>query len=279
MVKTCFCQKDSLRSLSGNLININCVSCMRIMRFTTFSILNSAVLILAHLCLVSGQEVPGRSTGQNGYKGLTAGYSYGLSGDDFYENPSSIKSTINGFGFSEAVSDDLHVSSTLWQHYVISHTARLEYSFPSFIRDMQVHFGGLFRRESAERYAEVFYKPPYVFSGMDVTGHGGGLYAGIGHYPQIGRFRILTKLSLAYFNFTREYLYYFYLDPQQAGFPVEYSQREKTFASGPAAMIRAGVSYQLGTFKIAPLMHYLMMWDKKNNYGGIGIGAEVTFVY
>lgn len=235
-------------------------------------------ILIAVCTLGSGIILSAQESGKKEFhQTIGAGYSYTLSGAACFNTPPRIINGIEEFGYSDIVSSDLKLSAELWQHYVIGHTYYAEYELPSKFRDISFIIGGLFRRETAKRYAEIYYNPPYVFSGTEMTSSGGGLYTGLAYNPQYRSFGLLLSGSLAYFNFSREYLYYFYLDPASGGLPIERNIREKLFSSGIGGFFKLGISYTYKSFTLTPMLSILMNAEDNTNYGGWGSGLHLQF--
>lgn len=210
---------------------------------------------------------------------LSGGYIFSLAGPSFYQTPGLITEEINRMGYNAGVSGDLISTATYWENFVDGQLFFLEYQFPIHPKGVQILLGGLYRRETAVAYSEIFYQPPYVFSGTEMVSNGGGIYAGLSYSKRSGNFSAFTDLALAYFNFSRAYLYYFYLDPQSGGNAIEKSFSEKTFSSGPGIWAKAGFSYHHGSFAISPFFALLLRQQGELNYSDLGPGIRITYQF
>ena len=208
---------------------------------------------------------------------ISGGYVFSLAGPSFYHTPELITKEISLMGYNTGVSGDLIASARYWENFVDGHLFFLEYQFPIHPKGVQILLGGLYRRETAVAYSEIFYQPPYVFSGTEMASNGGGIYAGLSYSRRMGNISAFADLALAYFNFSRAYLYYFYLDPQSGGNTIEKRFREQTFSSGPGIWAKAGICYQVHSFAIAPFFAVLLRQQKEMNYSDLGPGIRITY--
>jgi hypothetical protein len=211
--------------------------------------------------------------------GLSGAYVFSLAGPSFFQTPSLITNGITLMGYNAGVTEDLIASATYWENFVDGHLFILEYHIPIPRNGIQILLGALYRGETAVAYSEIFYQPPYVFSGTEMVSNGGGLYAGLSVGKRRGKISGFTDLALAYFNFSRTYLYSFYLDPQSGGKIIEKRIREKTFSSGPGIWAKAGFTWHHRTLSISPFFALLWRQQQEMRYSDLGPGIRITYPF
>jgi hypothetical protein len=211
--------------------------------------------------------------------GIGFSFQRSLAGPSWYSTPGAIGDEIERLGYPAEVERDLHLMADLWRHEVNANSIQLVYRRALSWKGTALELGGTYRWETGERYAEVMYDPAYIFSGVDMRSRGGGLHAGLNYRRQWSSWLAYATAAIGYYNFSRDYLHYFYLDPVVVGPPIEKRFSHREFHSGPGGRIDVGFGYSWKELSGGLSGHILSRGSGSSQAGDTGIGIFLMYSF
>ncbi|HRY97704.1 MAG TPA: hypothetical protein P5550_01475 [Bacteroidales bacterium] len=234
-------------------------------------------LLVALLAAGPGSSLALRAQQYGRLPGITLAYGYNLSGERWYTTPAGVIAAVDALGYPEAVQSDLRIMAEMWRDDVQGFTLNVSYEHPLPWPCLSLTAGGMFRKESARRYAEVTYDPTYIFSGTEMDGNGFGLDAGLRYTRVKGPWLAFVTVQAGYYFSARAFLHYFYLDPVVTGPPVERRCRLTEVYAGPGMRNTLGLGYQWHRLRLEVMVEMLTRGRGEKKAGGVGGGGGLRY--